>query len=223
MTPRQTESGHAREAGLQRSNRAPADGRANGSRLLRIGDLASQTDVTVEALRYYERRGLLSSAHRRENGYREYPPDAVRLVWFIKRAQSLGFTLAEVEELVRLRERAWTGDATSLLRAATVAKVHDIDQRMRQLRALRRELMTLVAECDAACPVPPVQHRGTSAKRVARDGTTVTETPDPFECPLVDALDPDEPNTVRSKSGRKQGMRPTTTIHSPKPGGERKR
>jgi DNA-binding transcriptional MerR regulator len=155
---------------------------------LRIGDLARSSGVTVEALRYYERLGLLRPSGRRESGYREYPPDAVRIVRFIKRAQALGFTLAEVEELVRLRERAWEGDAATLLREATVAKLRDIDRRMAELGALREELSTLIAMCDAACPVPV----GTPAGNGDMDscaGAAECSPVMPPDCPLVEALD----------------------------------
>ncbi|MBL8980596.1 MAG: MerR family transcriptional regulator [Gemmatimonadetes bacterium] len=157
---------------------------------LRIGDLAARTDVTVETLRYYEKRGLLPAPGRRVSGYREYPEATVLLVRFIKRAQSLGFTLAEVEELVRLRARAWMGDAPHRLREATVAKVRDIDERLRQLRALRSELTALVAECDAAC-----------------EDRTPLGADDPRECPLVDALDTTETQTKPRRAARRRRPR----------------
>jgi DNA-binding transcriptional MerR regulator len=158
---------------------------------LRIGDLASRTDVTVEALRYYEKRGLLRPSGRLRSGYREYASNSVTLVRFIKRAQSLGFTLAEVEELVHLRERAWAGDATRRLRDAVVAKLDDIDRRARELHALRDELGNMIAACDAACPDPSeldesVAPPGGTANRPAPgDDATV------LDCPLVEALEPD--------------------------------
>jgi DNA-binding transcriptional MerR regulator len=71
---------------------------------LRIGEVAGRAGVNVQTLRFYERRGLLPEPPRRASGYREYAPESVRRVRFIKRAQELGFTLAEVEELLRLRE-----------------------------------------------------------------------------------------------------------------------
>ena len=80
----------------------------------------------MDTLRFYERRGLTRPAGRRASRYREYSPDSVRLVRFIRRAQALGFTLAEVDDLVRLRERAWAGDAPRQLRDAAGAKVSDI-------------------------------------------------------------------------------------------------
>src|SRR4029453_16136340 len=71
--------------------------------IMRSGAGAEQAGVNVQTLRYYERRGLLPRTPRRDSGYREFPADAVRIVRFIKRAQDLGFTLDEVEELLRLR------------------------------------------------------------------------------------------------------------------------
>jgi DNA-binding transcriptional MerR regulator len=138
---------------------------------IRIGDLAAQTGVTVEALRYYEQRGLVRPSGRRTSGYREYPADSVKLVRFIKRAQGLGFTLAEVEELVQLRSGAWSGDAPWQLREAAVAKAEDIDRRMRELGALRAALTEMIGACDATC------------NDKSRGG--------PLPCALVEAFDSD--------------------------------
>jgi len=90
-----------------------------GSGAIRIGEVAARAGVNVQTLRYYERRGLLKPPARRPSGYREYSPDAVRVVRFIKRAQQLGFTLDETGELLRLRT----------------------------LRAMRRALQVLVDSC----------------------------------------------------------------------------
>ncbi len=68
-----------------------------------ITQAARQAGVNVQTLRYYERRGLLPKPARRESGYREYTPEAVLIVRFVKRAQDLGFSLDEVEQLVKLR------------------------------------------------------------------------------------------------------------------------
>jgi DNA-binding transcriptional MerR regulator len=149
---------------------------------LRIGALASRTGVSVEALRYYETRGLLRPATRRSTGYREYAAESVRLVRFIKRVQALGFSLAEVEELVRLRERAWSGDAPRQLRVAAVAKVEDIDRRIRQLGAMRGALAELVDACDTACleGCEPAGECESPRLQAA------------LPCPLIEALDPDD-------------------------------
>jgi MerR family copper efflux transcriptional regulator len=71
---------------------------------MRIGQLARAANVSVQALRFYERKGLLAAPPRRISGYREYPPGAVQTVRFIRRAQDLGFALREVKELLALQE-----------------------------------------------------------------------------------------------------------------------
>jgi MerR family transcriptional regulator, mercuric resistance operon regulatory protein len=118
---------------------------------LRIGDLASAAGVSPDTLRYYERRGLLRPSGRRASGYREYPPEAVGVVRFIKQAQALGFSLIEVEELLRLRSAAERPATALEAREVAVAKLRDIDAKVRQLDALRGVLADLVADCERTC------------------------------------------------------------------------
>ena len=160
---------------------------------LRIGEVASRTAVSVEALRYYEQRGLLRTAARRANGYREYPADAPKLVRFIKRAQTLGFSIAEIADLVRLRERAWSGDAPRQLREAAASKVREIDRRVRQLNALRGALSELIDACDTVCPVCASEVNDATA------GCASPNTPSadgreqsPLPCPLIEAFDTED-------------------------------
>ena len=70
---------------------------------LTIGQVAEQTGVTNDTLRYYERRSLLPAPGRSPAGYRQYGPESVRRVQFIRRAQTLGFTLEEITDLLALR------------------------------------------------------------------------------------------------------------------------
>ena len=114
---------------------------------LRTGELASRAGVNVQTLRYYERRGLLTAPSRRPSGQRQYPEEAVDLLRTIKAAQRLGFTLAEIEELLDLSEhRRGTGE----LHRRAQAKVAEIDARIDQLAQMRRALMAvLAADCDS--------------------------------------------------------------------------
>jgi DNA-binding transcriptional MerR regulator len=114
---------------------------------LRTGELAERAGVNVQTLRYYERRGLLESPPRRPSGQREYPEVAVRLLRTIKAAQRLGFTLAEIEELLALSEhRRGTGE----LRRRARLKVAEVDARIGQLQQVRERLLTVVAaDCDS--------------------------------------------------------------------------
>src|SRR5262249_40809564 len=109
---------------------------------MRIGEVAARASVHVETLRYYERRGLLREPKRQPSGYRSYGEDSVRLVRFIKRAQVLGFTLSEIEELMRLAEGG--PESCREVRAVTRAKIQDLDQRITSLVAMRRSLVGLV-------------------------------------------------------------------------------
>ena len=123
---------------------------------LRIGEVAQQAEVNVQTLRYYERRGLLAAPEREASGFRRYPADTVRLVRFIKRAQELGFTLNEIEELATLRQSRSRN--RSRVRQLAGDKVRDIEEKIRQLRAMRKALGVLVQSCDCEgqrleCPI----------------------------------------------------------------------
>jgi Hg(II)-responsive transcriptional regulator len=118
--------------------------------------LASRAGVHTETLRYYERRGLLQEPPRSAGGYRDYPVDAVGLLRFIKRAQELGFTLDEVEELVQLD----TGGPVDCEAARALAEHRkaDLDNRIRDLQHMRDSLAALLATCDRpradrTCPI----------------------------------------------------------------------
>jgi len=93
--------------------------------------MASQAGVNVQTLRYYERRGLLPAPARRESGYREYPSDAVRVVRFVKRAQELGFSLAEVETLLDLA--AGGPDSCDLAQELATQKIGELDAKIATL------------------------------------------------------------------------------------------
>ena len=123
---------------------------------LKTGDVAKKGGVNLETIRYYERRGLLPRPPRTPAGYRTFGTDAVRRLRFIKRAQELGFSLKEVKELLALRVDARTSCADVRKRAE--AKIADIDQKLRALRAMKRALVRLTAACVgrgpvSACPI----------------------------------------------------------------------
>jgi len=69
-----------------------------------IGEVAKETGISVEAIRFYEKRGLIKAPTRTASGYRQYSPDAVRRIRFIQHAKDAGFTLGEIGELLRLRQ-----------------------------------------------------------------------------------------------------------------------
>ncbi len=118
---------------------------------MRIGQVATQAGVNIQTLRYYERRGLLKAPDRQPSGYRAYPPDTVRLIRFIKRAQELGFTLDEIGTLLRLRAMS-AAECQDVFRLAQ-EKVRLIDTKIVDLRAIRARLAALMRSCSRGRPV----------------------------------------------------------------------
>ncbi|HCT77915.1 MAG TPA: heavy metal-responsive transcriptional regulator [Micromonosporaceae bacterium] len=123
---------------------------------MRTSEVAARASVNPQTLRYYERRGLLAAPVRSGSGYRAYPPEAVYRVRFIKRAQELGFTLAEVESLLHLAEGG--PDSCDGVRTLADEKIADLEQRIADLQALQAGLTQLVATCDRPrsqrdCPI----------------------------------------------------------------------
>ena len=112
---------------------------------MRIGELAALAGVNVQTIRYYERRGLLAPAARRASGYREYEAGALDRLHFIRRAQELGFTLAEVRELLTLRLDPRTPAAA--VKARANAKIDDIDLKIHDLERIRHALIHLAGRC----------------------------------------------------------------------------
>lgn len=103
-----------------------------------IGNLARAAGVSVQAVRYYERLGLLSPAHRTASGYRIYEPDAVDRLRFIKQAQALGFALEEVKEILRLR---YDGRSPcKCVQEFLKHKLERVEREMKELARFRKEL-----------------------------------------------------------------------------------
>jgi len=133
---------------------------------MRSSELAAEAGVNVETLRYYERRGLLREPERLESGYRAYPPDAVGTVRFIKRAQELGFSLAEVYQLLDLA--AGGPDSCDAVQDLARRKLDEFDRKMATLGAMRTSLQRLVDTCtrprsERECPL--LQSIGDETKR----------------------------------------------------------
>jgi len=117
---------------------------------LTIGSLADQSAVNVQTLRYYERRGLLPDPPRANSGYRQYPPESVARVRFIKRAQRLGFSLSEIAELLDLRVHPRR--SCSEMRRKAELKRAEIDRKIRSLGDLSAALADLIEACDSNTP-----------------------------------------------------------------------
>jgi len=118
---------------------------------LRTAEVARQAGVNIETLRFYERKGILAEPPRRASGYRDYPPETVSRVRFIKRAQELGFSLREIKELLELTTvpRAKSGRVRQLAQS----KLAEIDHKIQDLEAMKRTLTDLVCACDGRSPL----------------------------------------------------------------------
>ena len=139
--------------------------------VLTIGQLARRAGVNVETLRYYERRDLLPDPPRTSSGYRQYAPDAVRRIGFIKRAQQLGFTLGEIGELLAMRvDPDANCDAVEEQAEHAIAR---IDGKVAELQRMRSALGELVTACHARRPTD--------------------------DCPILDALEPEENANVEQR------------------------
>lgn len=122
--------------------------------LMGIGAIARRAGVGIDTVRYYERAGLLEPRQRLDSGYRRYSEDEVARLRFIRRAQALGFSLKEIQELLELSTRR---DVARVKRTAE-AKLQDINERIAELQRVRDGLATLVTACPghgraSECPI----------------------------------------------------------------------
>lgn len=156
------------------------------------GQLADEGGVKPETVRYYEQRGLLAKPSRSAAGYRLFDAEAVRRLRFIKHAQALGFSLKEVKELLALRVRP--GVSCGDVRRRAEAKLMDVDEKLRALRAMRKTLERLVATCANRGPVSA--------------------------CAILASLDADDDHDPASRSPHGRGARTQRTQE--RRGGERR-
>jgi DNA-binding transcriptional MerR regulator len=129
---------------------------------LHIGEVARRTELTVDAIRFYEKRRLLPKAMRTTGRFRLYTMEEIEHIRFIRRMQTLGFSLREIKELGNLRARSV--DACDSVRKLLTAKLAEVHTKMRELARLESELAADLQKCNAelkhrrqhapaACPV----------------------------------------------------------------------
>jgi MerR family transcriptional regulator, copper efflux regulator len=122
-----------------------------------IGKVVWLVGIRPSAIRYYERQDMFQPTVRGANGYRTYGDEATKLLLFVKRAQSLGITLKEIKPLLTLASQG----QQPCTHVKQLARNHlqEIDQKIRELQALRKELRTLLqrrvtrAHADEVCPI----------------------------------------------------------------------
>ena len=121
---------------------------------LTIGKVAAAAEVNVETIRFYQRRGILAEPPKQLGGLRYYDETAIERVRFVKRAQSLGFSLEEVIALLALH----TSNACATTHDAAEKKLQMVEDRIHDLEQIRTTLKKLIGECkesiaDVSCPI----------------------------------------------------------------------
>jgi MerR family copper efflux transcriptional regulator len=129
--------------------------------MMTIGELAETAGVGVETIRFYERKRMIVQPKRPAAGYRRYDEETARRIRFIRQAQELGFTLAEIKQLLELRLDPRRSCADVKTEAET--KIADIDEKIASLRVMRKALVEITHSCSGEGPTS--------------------------ECPILDAID----------------------------------
>lgn len=130
-----------------------------------IGEAVKQLGISADTLRYYEKIELIPRVARNASGVRAYNAKDLSRLRFIQRAQAMNFSLAEIAELVKMRENPTT--ARQDVRALTHRKLKDVKTRLDELQTLHHELQLLVnlcAESQAECPIIDRLERDDPAK-----------------------------------------------------------
>jgi MerR family transcriptional regulator, mercuric resistance operon regulatory protein len=122
---------------------------------MRRGELAQRSGCNIETVRFYEKRGFLPSPPRTAGGHRDYAPEHLKRLTFIRRSRELGFTLHEVRNLLDLVDgKDWT---CAEVRAMTLEHLADVQSKIADLDRIARILQDMAAQCDGgavpACPV----------------------------------------------------------------------
>lgn len=123
---------------------------------MKIGELASKAGVNIDTVRYYERQGLLPAPQRLSSGYRQYAPEDVSRLRFVRRAKALGFTLLEIRDLLELSGQR--GQDMAGMKATALNKLEDVEEKLAELTRIRDGLKTLVDSCPGhgvleQCPI----------------------------------------------------------------------
>jgi DNA-binding transcriptional MerR regulator len=135
---------------------------------IQIGELARRTALTVDAIRFYERRHLLPKAIRSPGGFRLYSTDDIERLHFVRQMHGLGFSLREISELIDLRTHKV--DACELVRELLKRKLADVRAKLHELQELESELMNDLKKCNkelkhrerhAACACPVLEEAQT--------------------------------------------------------------
>lgn len=119
---------------------------------MKIGELAERAGVSTQAIRFYERESLLKKPLRTAAGYRSYTESVVSVVRFIKQSQEIGYTLAEIKQLLSFHD---AGGNTAEIRDLALRKIADIKKRISDLTEMQAQLEAFVANCNCGTKEVP--------------------------------------------------------------------
>lgn len=136
----------------QMSRPIPSGEQTPDHELLKIGEVSSRSGIGIEALRFYEKSGLLDKPARTQSGYRMYSEEVLARLEFIKRAQTLGFSL---EEIKRVIDDARAGQSPcDEVREIVRLRLAELDKRLREMERYRKELAAMLVEWDKVGRAP---------------------------------------------------------------------
>lgn len=127
-------------------------GEEEGRRMLKIGEVSKRSGVGVEALRFYEKGGVLDRPSRTHSGYRVYGEEVLERLAFIKQAQALGFSLDEIRRIVE--DARGGASPCDEVREIVRRRLSELDERLRELQRYRDELKHTLAEWDEVGRAP---------------------------------------------------------------------
>ncbi|MDG5746873.1 helix-turn-helix domain-containing protein [Qipengyuania sp. XHP0207] len=114
---------------------------------MRIGELAIATGTKAETIRYYEREGILPAADRTDSNYRDYSDNHLAALTFVRRARQLGFSMAQVRELLALSDRV--DNPCQVVDELVREQLEEVEQKILDLSSLRDELRLMLRSCEA--------------------------------------------------------------------------
>lgn len=118
---------------------------------MRVPELAARVGLPARTVRFYADQGLIRPARRLTNRHREFDDEAVRRLRFVRKAQTLGMTLAETGALLRAAERMSCGQSSELVRRRLQRQLAVVDDRVAELQSLQHELRSLLRPEQAEC------------------------------------------------------------------------
>ncbi|MDP3920357.1 MAG: heavy metal-responsive transcriptional regulator [Candidatus Omnitrophota bacterium] len=111
--------------------------------LYQIGEVAKQTDCSIDTIRFYEKEGLLVTPSRTDGGFRKYAPQAVERIRFIKKAKSFGLTLSEIKQIMRESEKGLE-NCCRHVNAIFTHKLDELESKIKELQTMKKGLRALM-------------------------------------------------------------------------------